>query len=177
LHLEPDTKMLGRMTLAARLFGLMVFVLSLSIGFIIVFHTKPEVGYQLILPGLGMLSIVVLIRWINHSNTGTSIHIDGKLLTLRDHSGRESSCSLPEVRYDDTAIATPDAVVFLGRPPASIYKRKDLKDNLFPRLAEAQKVSPLQMQKILMQQRHPQGVSAILALVGLLIYGVWVLMK
>jgi len=31
LHLEPDAKMLGRMTLAARLFGLMVFVLGLLI--------------------------------------------------------------------------------------------------------------------------------------------------
>jgi hypothetical protein len=177
LHLEPDTKMLGRMTLAARLFGLMVLVLSLLIGYIIVFHAKPEVGYQLILPGLGMLSIVVLISWINHSNSGTWIHIDGKLLTLRDYSGRESSCPLSEARYDDTAIATPDAVVILGRPMASIYKRKDLKEKLFPRLAETQKASPLQMRKILMQQRHPQGISAILLLAGLLMYGVWVLMK
>jgi len=32
----------------------------------------------------------------------------------------------------------------------------------------------LQMQKILIQQRHPQGVTAILALVGILIYAVWV---
>ena len=70
-----------------------------------------------------------------------------------------------------------DAVVFLGGPMASIYKRKDLKEKLFPRLAKAQKASPLQMQKILMQQRHPQGVSAILALVVLLMYGLWLLMN
>jgi hypothetical protein len=68
-------------------------------------------------------------------------------------------------------------MVFLGRPPASIYKRKDLKEKLFPRLAEAQKVSALQMQKILIQQRHPQGVTAILALVGVLIYALWVFTK
>ena len=58
-----------------------------------------------------------------------------------------------------------------------IYKRKDLKEKLFPRLVEAQKASPLQMQKILMQRRHPQGVSAILALIGLLMYGVWLLLN
>jgi len=177
LFLEPDSKMLGRMSLAVRVFVLMLFILAGLIGYLILFYSKPEVGFQFILPGIGMLSIVVLISWINRSNVGTAIRVDGNVVTLRDYSGRESSCPIHEVRYDDTAIATQDAMVFLGRPPASIYKRKDLKEKLFPRLAEAQKVSALQMQKILIQQRHPQGVTAILALVGVLIYALWVLTK
>jgi hypothetical protein len=177
LYLEPDSKMLGRMALAVRIFGLLLVVLAALVAYLVVFQSKPEIGFELILPGIGMLSIVVLISWINGSNTGTAIRVDGDLVTIREHSGRESSCPVREVRYDDTAIATKDAVVFLGRPPASIYKRKDLQEKLFPRLAEAQKVSPLQMQKILMQQRHPQGVTAILAIVGLVIYAVWVFTK
>jgi len=174
LYLEPDDKMLGRMKLAVRIFVLLLVVLAGLIGYLILFYPKPEVGFAFVLPGIGLLSIVVLISWINRSNVGTTIRIDGNVVTLRDYSGRISSCPIHEVRYDDTAIATHDAMVFLGRPPASIYKRKDLKEKLFPRLAEAQKVSPLQMQKILIQQRHPQGVTAILALVGILIYAVWV---
>jgi hypothetical protein len=177
LYLEPDDKMLGRMTLAVRIFVLLLVVLAGLIGYLILFYPKPEVGFAFVLPGIGLLSIVVLISWINRSNVGTTIRIDGNVVTLRDYSGRISSCPIHEVRYDDTAIATHDAMVFLGRPPASIYKRKDLKEKLFPRLAEAQKVSPLQMQKILIQQRHPQGVTAILALVGILIYAVWVFAK
>jgi hypothetical protein len=177
LYLEPDSKMLGRMTLAVRIFVVLLIVLAALVVYLVAFHAKPEVGFEFILPGIGMLSIVVLIRWINGSNIGTAIRVDGNVVTLRDHSGRESSCSLHEVRYDDSAIATQDTVVFLGRPPASIYKRKDLKEKLFPRLAEAQKVSPLQMQLILMQQRHPQGVTAILAIVGLVIYAVWAFTK
>jgi hypothetical protein len=177
LHLEPDSKMLGRMTLAVRFFVLLLVVLAGLIGYLILFYPKPEIGLAFILPGIGLLSIVVLISWINRSNVGTSIRVDGGVVTLRDYSGRMSSCPIHEIRYDDTAIATHDALIFLGRPPASIYKRKELQEKLFPRLAEAQKVSPLQMQKILIQQRHPQGVTAILAVVGILICAVWVLAK
>jgi hypothetical protein len=177
LTLEPDSKMLGRMKLAVRFFVLMFLVLAALIAYLILFYTKPEFGIAFILPGMGMLSIVVLISWINRSNVGTAIRINGNLVTLRDHSGRESSCPLHEVRYDNTAIATQDTTVFLGRPLASIYKRKDLNEKLFPRLAEAQKVSPLQMQKILIQQRHPQGITSILGLAGLLIYAVWTFTK
>jgi hypothetical protein len=177
LYLEPDSKMLRRMSLAVRAVVLMLFVLAGLIGYLILFYLKPEVGFQFILPGIGMLSIVVLISWINRSNVGTAIRVEDNLVTLRDYSGRESSCPIHELRYDDTAIATQDTMVFLGRPPASIYKRKELQEKLFPRLAEAQKVPALQMQKILIQQRHPQGVTAILALVGILIYAVWVFMK
>ena len=177
LSLEPDPKILTRMRWVAGLFVSAFILLAALILFIIVFHTKPEVGYQLILPGIGMLLVVLLIGWINRSNRGTAIRIDGNVVTLRDYTGRESSCSLHEVRYDESAVATRDAVVFLGRPMASIYKRKILLSQLFPRLAMARKVSPLQMQQILIEQRHPQGVSAILAIVALLVYAVWVIAK
>ncbi len=59
----------------------------------------------------------------------------------------------------------------------SVYKRNILKSQHFPRLATARKVSPLQMQQILLQQRHPQGVSAVLSVAGLLVYAVWVIAK
>lgn len=177
LTLEPDNKMLGRMKNAVRLLVLMSFVLAAFIAYLILFYAKPEFGIALILPSMGMLSIAAVISWINRSNVGTAIHIDGNLVTLRDHSGRESTCPLQEVRYDDTTIATQDAMVFLGRTPASIYNRKDLDEKLFPRLAVAQKISPLQMQKILIKQRHPQGITIILGLAALLIYAVWTLTK
>jgi hypothetical protein len=177
LILEPDSKVLGRMTLAVRVFVALSLVLGASVGYLIMFYPKPEIGYGLVLPGVGIFLIVILINWINRSNTGTAIRIDGSVVTLRDYSGRESNCSLRDICYDDTAIASPDAVVFFGRPPASIYSRKDLKEKLFPRLVEAKKVSPLQMQKILIQRRHPQGVTAVLAIVAVSIYAMWLIAK
>jgi hypothetical protein len=173
LFLEPDEKILRRIMRASQLLVLATLILTAFVVFLIVFYAEPGDGLGFVLPCIGMLIIVFLIRRVNHSNFGTAIRIDGKLLTLRDYSGRESSCPLSEVRYDDTLISTHDATVFLGRPPVSIYRQEDLKEKLFPRLAEAQKVSALQMQKILVQQRHPQGVTMILAIVALLIYGAW----
>jgi hypothetical protein len=173
LSMEPDPKILSRMRLAARLIALMMIVLAALIGYIVVIYEKPDMGVEFILPGIGMFSLVLMIGWVSRSNAGTAIRVDGGLVTLRDYTGRESSCPIREVRYDATAIATQDAVVFLGRPPASIYKRSDLDDKLFPRLADAHKASALEMQKILIQQQHPQGVMSVLALIGLLIYAVW----
>lgn len=177
LYLEPDDKAVRGTKLAVRFFAFSLIAAAALVVYLVMFHVKLEFGAAIILPGAGMILILVLISWINRSNVGTAIRVDGDVVMLRDYSGRESSCSLREVRYDDTAIATRDAVVLLGRPLASIYRRKDLKEKLFPRLVEAQKVSPLRMQQILIQQRHPQGVSTILAMIGLLIYGVWSMMK
>ncbi|MGB5630513.1 MAG: hypothetical protein WBM57_14180 [Woeseiaceae bacterium] len=173
LTMEPDSKALARLKAAVRVYSLMWLVLAGTIVYLIASGTRPEFGLALILPLSGLALIGVLLHWINRSNVGTAIRVDGSLATLRDYSGRESTCPVREIRYDDTAIATPDVVVFLGRPFSSIYKRKDLKEKLFPRLADAQKVSPLQMQKILIQRRHPQGVSTVLAVVGILVYALW----
>lgn len=175
LHLEPDNKKLQRI---ARVIGIIVLAflaLTAATGYLIMFYLKPEIGLQFMLPVAGITIIVVLAGWIIRANADTAIHIDGDVVTLREHSGRESSAPLDEVRYTDMAIATRDAVVFLGRPSESLYNREDLDEKLFPRLVRARKVSELQMQKILIQQRHPQGITVALSVLGLLIYAVWAL--
>ena len=52
LYLEPDNKMLGRLGIVLRLFVLMMIVLAALIAYLIVFHSKPEVGFAFVLPGL-----------------------------------------------------------------------------------------------------------------------------
>ncbi len=172
LVLTPDRKVLKRMTLALRFIILMLLFAAGLVAYIAVAYDKLEFGVEFVFLGTGIFAFVILIAWINRSNCGTSIRVDGATVTLRNHNGRESSCSMRELRYDDTTIATRDVSVFLGRAPASIYNRDDLKEKLFPRLVGAQKVSPIQMQKILIQQQHPQGITLIMVVVGLLIYGV-----
>jgi len=173
LYLEPDDKAIRRMAIAVNVAVLLAFIIVALLVYIMMLHDKPEFGIQLIVPMAGMLGMVLLIAWLNRANTGTSISLQANLVTLRDHTGRESSCPVREVRYDDTAIATPDAVVFLGRPMASVYKRKLLKERLIPQLSAAKKVGPFEMMKILVELRHPQGVITLIATIGLVIYAVW----
>ena len=175
LYLEPDARALRRMSL---LIGAMAVLVLVSIGlavFVLAMHEKLELGAPLLGPVAGLLAIVAIMAWVNRANRGTSIRINGSTVTLRDHNGRESSSPLREVRYDASSIATRDTVVFLGRPMARIYNADDIKERLLPRLQQAQKVSPLQMMHIHVQLWHPQGVVTIVALLGIVIYGVAVL--
>lgn len=177
LYLEPDAKSLRKMAWVIRLSIFMLVILAILIARIIATHANSAFGYGLILPGVGILAIFLLLAWASRSNSGTSIRIEGSTATLQDYTGRESSCPLREVRYDDSAIATHDAIVILGRPRASVYNRKVLKEALFPRLSEAQKVTPWQMQKIMFAYRHPQGIMLVLSLIGIVIYLIWQLTK
>lgn len=73
------------------------------------------------------------------------------------------------------AIATQDMAVFLGQPQMAIYNRQILTEELFPRLADAQRVSVLQMQRTLIRLRHPQGLLTLLAIFCIGVGAVWML--
>ena len=160
------------MTTTLRLVGVLTALTVIPLVLLSRSFDKLDIIASLSIPIAGLFAIVGLIAWVNRANWGTFVKIDGDAVTLRDFTGRESTCSIRKVRYDDTAIATNDAVVILGRPKARIYSRTDVKDALMPRLEVAQKVSALEMMKIQIQLRHPQGVVTIVALVALLIYGI-----
>ncbi len=171
LHLEPDEKVRKRLTNAVWTVGLLLLLGVVPLLLILNKSAEPASVVPLLWPGAALFAITLLTFWVNRSNWGTSITIENGYVTLRDFTGRESRCSVQKVRYDDTAIATPDALVILGRPQAQIYKRDDVQVKLLPRLAEARRVGPLEMMKIQIQLRHPQGMVTVLVLVGLLVFG------
>jgi hypothetical protein len=173
LHLEPDSKALRKMATAARIAGGLLLSTVALLGFILITYEEPALGLWIIVPVIGMFAILALIVWTTRGNTGTAINLKGNVITLRDHVGRESSCPIHEVRYDETAIATHDAVVFLGRPMAAVYERRLLEEQLIPRLADANKVGPLKMMQIFIKLRHPQGVTTVIAVITLVIYAIW----
>jgi len=172
LHLEPDEKVRKRMRGALVLVGVLTLLLPLPLVFIFNAVEKPEAMVQLIAPIGGLIAIVILIAWTNRANWNTAISLQGNTLTLRDYTGRQSSCSIRQVRYDGTAIATRDAIVILGRPKARIYDEQDVQERLIPHLGEAQKVGAFEMFKIQIQFMHPQGIVTVLAILGLLGFGV-----
>ncbi len=173
LHLEPDGKLRKRMN---RALGLAAVLMFLSVGLLMYLTSqleKPDLLLYLMAPLAGAFTIVVLIAWVNSANWGTAVSLDGNTVTLRDHTGRQSSCPIREIRYDDTAIATQDVVVILGRPKARIYAHDAIQERLLPRLGEARKVSPIEMLKIQLQLMHPQGLIAVLAIVAVIVYAVF----
>jgi hypothetical protein len=173
LFLQPDDKALRRTATAVRIAGLLALIIAALAVYIVFSHGAPAVGIPLIVSAFGLLAIVLLIAWVNKANVGTSITLDGNRVTLRDHTGRNSSCYTKDLRYDDTAIATKDAVVFLGRPMASVYERKSLQKQLLPRIEAAQKVNPWTMIRILTKLRHPQGVVTVFSAACLVLYFVY----
>ena len=172
LHLEPDAKVRKRMTAAIRLVTVLTSLIIIPLIFMFGILDHPELVSKLIGPIAGMFAIVMLIAWINKANWGTAIAVDGNMLTLRDHTGRRSTCPIRQVRYDDTAIATRDAVVILGRPKARIFAEADVQEKLMPRLSDAERVGAIEMLKIQIQLRHPQGMVTVLAVIGVLAYAV-----
>ena len=172
LRLEPDQKLRRRMTLLLR------FIIALTVVTIGLFFylfsscDKPEVILPLVGAMAGLVAIVLLVAWVNRANWGTSIEVDANTLTLRDYTGRKSSCPLRDARYDNTAIATRDAVVILGRPQAQIYKREDVQERLMPRLADAQRVGVIGMLRIQIAVKHPQGLVSVFAVLGVVVYAI-----
>ena len=133
----------------------------------------PELFGKVIGPLIGLSAIAAFAAWINRANWGTAISVDGDSLTLTDYTGRRSSCPIDRVRYDNTAIATADAVVMLGRPQHRVYAETDIQERLLPRLAGAQKVGAFEMLKIQVELKHPQGIVAVIVIIAVLIYAVF----
>ena len=112
----------------------------------------------------GLAGVTLLVAWMSRANTRTAVGLRGDELILRDHRGRESRSPLRHVRYSETTIATRDMAVVLGRPQMPLYDKDEIQSGLLPFLERARKISEAQMQILLVQLRHPNGVMLVLAL-------------
>jgi hypothetical protein len=172
LRLEPDEDAHRRMNGLVRIIFILTLLTVIPLVALAGMSDKPELFGKLIAPLAGLFAIAALVAWINRANWGTAISVDGDSLTLTDHTGRHSSCPIRRVRYDNTAIATTDAIVMLGRPQHRVYKEADVQEHLMPRLADAERVGAIEMLKIQVELRHPQGMVAVATIVAIVIYAV-----
>ncbi|MDJ0916482.1 MAG: hypothetical protein QNJ05_01880 [Woeseiaceae bacterium] len=170
LHLEPDEAAMKRINAALRIAMVLTVLAVVPLVMLMQTSENPELVGKLIGPIAGIFAIVAMVAWVNRGNWGTAIMLDGDRLTLRDHTGRESTCSIRQVRYDDTAIATRDTVVILGRPQNRVYTDGDVREQLMPRLVDASRIGALEMLKLQIELKHPQGLITVFALVGVAIY-------
>ena len=174
LYMEPTQAAASKAWKTMRVAGVLLVVALMTCA---VFVLALELPTAKVLPLLaltvGIVPVFLLIAWASRENVNSAIRIEGGVLTLRNRAGRESSCPITEARYDKTIVATHEMAVFLGQPIAPLYDRDTLKNELFPRLKTARKMSPLQMQQLLLELRHPQAIVTLLAVFGLLLYAVW----
>ncbi len=170
--LEPDKKVAGKLRLMAWAASAMVLGTIPLLVYIVLAIDSRLASFELVMIVLALMAIVLPILWASHCTTKSAIGIDGKLVTLRDHKGIETTVPVDRVSYTRTAIAGGGAAVFLGQAQMALYDRELLETQVFSRLGGAKSVSSWQMQKMLVGMRHPQGVATVAVLAGVAIAAV-----
>lgn len=174
IWIKPDAKFIRKIATSTRIAGFCLIALIPLLAYMIVATDNNLLIFKLVPPIIGIAAIFLLIIRVHRSNIKTAIGLRGNQVTLRDHAGRDSTCPIKDVIYNETTIASRDMAVFLGQPQMSVYDREELKAQVFPRLADAKSVSAWEMQKALVRMQHPHGLIALLAFIGILACGIWI---
>ena len=156
-----------------RLAGLLLAIVTVMLAFIVIWYDMLQFVDKLMPPLAFFLTFYFLASWVNNVNAGTSICLEGDDITLRDHTGRQVTHPVRAVSFDGTAIAAPDMAVFLGQPQMPLYEKSSIKSLLSPRLADANHISTLKMQAVLIQLRHPQGIFMLFVVIFSLAIFAW----
>lgn len=175
IWIKPDVKVVRKIRLLTRIIGACLILIVPLTAYLVATFDCPPVLSVFIPPIIGIVFISLLLLWANRTNVDTAIGLHGNNITLRDHSGHDKTIPVDTVIYNETAIACPDMAVFLGRPQLPLYDPEVLKAQVFPRLGDAQSVSPWEMQIALIRMRHAHGWIALITFFGILSVGLWML--
>jgi hypothetical protein len=162
---EPDPAAIRKIEMGFLIAITILVLIDLALAAVIAYNANLQLGLQLLLPAAFITLIFVPIARISRANMNTAVGVRAGEITLRDHKGRESTCPMKDVQYNDIAITTNDMAAFLGKPQMPIYDPETLRSKLFPKLEGAQQISIWAMQKRLHRIRHPNGVKGILLMI------------
>jgi hypothetical protein len=162
---EPDPVAVRKIETGLRIAIAVLILIDLVFAAVVVYYASLQLGLQLLLPAAFMTLIFIPIARLSRANMDTAIGVTCRELTLRDHKGRESTCPMKDVQYNDIAITTNDMAALFGKPQMPIYDPETLRSELFPKLEGAQRVSMWAMQKRLHRIKHPNGVKGILLVI------------
>ncbi|MDH3350516.1 MAG: hypothetical protein OEM51_03135 [Gammaproteobacteria bacterium] len=174
---EPDPGIVRKVHLNNRLAGGALVGLVAILTYIATAYGDPVVTGRILPLASALVLIYALIYWMARASVGTAIGFQNDDIILRNHKGIESRHPIKKVIYDKSIIATPDMAVVLGQHPMPLYEPKIVTQQLLPRLASARPVSRTTMQRMLIRLRHPQGVMLVVLLAGLVIGGIWYLLR
>jgi hypothetical protein len=162
---EPDPVAVRKIEAGLSIAIAILVLIDLVFAAVVVYYANLQLALKLLVPLAIMTLIFIPIARVSRANMNTAIGVRANEVILRDHTGRESLCPMQDVQYADTAIATKDMAAFFGKPQMPIYDPESLRTELFPKLADAQKVSIWAMQKRLHRIKHPNGIKIVLLLI------------
>lgn len=163
---EPDPKVVRALRMNLRLAGIALVAIVLLSAYVAIAYGNPDIVAKLTAPLSGLVLIYALIHRMSRAGVETAIGFEGEEIILRNHKGAESRHPVVAAIYSKTAVATPDMAVVLGNPQMSLYARETITQQILPRLAHAEQVSAMKMQRLLFRLLHPQGVFVLLMIIG-----------
>ena len=168
IWLAPDAARVRKLRAALWVVGGLFAAVCALLAWIATWAGGAAFVSGIVAPVLGLFVIYLLVAWVTRVNTRTAIGLRGGLVTLRDHTGRETTHPLSQAMFDGTTLATPDMAVFLGQPASSLYDRQEVMRHLYPRLGAARAISVIAMLQHMVRLRHPQGLILVLLLFALI---------
>ena len=164
---EQDPKVVRSITRSIKFGAAALFTLVALAVYVVASYGNLEVAVEIGSLVAGMILVFVVIFWITRSTIGTAIGFERGDLILRNHKGVESRHPISKVVYNESAIATPDMAVLLGKNAMRLYDPAMVKEQILPRLGDAESIPPVKMQRLLFRLQRPHGTVFILVIVGL----------
>jgi hypothetical protein len=163
---EPDPKVVRVLRVNLKLAGIALLALVFLSAYVAIAYGNPDVVARLTAPVSALVLFYALVYRMSRASVETAIGFEGADIILRDHKGAESRHPVAAAVYNKSAIATPDMAVLLGNPQMSLYARDSVTQQILPRLARAEQVPAMKMQRLLFRLLHPQGVFVLFAVLG-----------
>ena len=175
--LTPDSQVVKKLRLSIGAVNVLLVMMTVTLVYL--FFTVETMRYNLLLTAtfFGAAAVIFLTNWLARVDSDTAIGFRGSQITLRDHTGRESTYPVSAAYYDDIAVATSDMAVFLGPRHKPLYDRENAVPLICERLGESQKISYWKMQGMLIEMRHPHGILTIVSVTGLLAAAIGMMAK
>lgn len=175
--LEPDPDNVKKLLANSRLARLILLPIAIGMPVLMFMVDDAKLQLNLLVGCVGFVAFYFVIDYTTRINTKTSIRIDDDRVILKNHKGDEVRSALTKVFYTDTIVFADTITVFLGQPQAPIYDKERTLGELAARLPATQRISALQMQKMMLAARHPTSIIAILALIALTVAAAFVYLE
>jgi hypothetical protein len=163
---EPDPKVVRVLRTNLKLAGIALLALVLLSAYVAIAYGNPDVVAKLTAPVSGLVLFYAVLYQMSRAGIETAIGFEGVDIILRNHKGAESRYPVAAAVYNKSAIATPDMAVLLGNPQMSLYARETVTQQILPRLASAEQVPAMKMQRLLFRLKHPQGAFVLVLILG-----------
>ncbi|MDH3338280.1 MAG: hypothetical protein OER22_02440 [Gammaproteobacteria bacterium] len=164
---EPDPEVVRSIRRSLKFGGAALLTLVALTVYGVASFGSAQVAAEIAALVAGLILVFAVIYWITRSTLGTAIGFEGGDVILQNHNGVKSRHPTSAVMYNETAIATPDMAVLLGKRNMRLYDKATVAEQILPRLRDAEFIPQVKMQRLLFGLQRPQGTVFLLVIAGL----------